>query len=44
MQDKFISGDESLDDWDEYVKTLEDMNLDEYIDIMQGAYERYQDN
>src|SRR5699024_6647790 len=44
MQDKFISGDESLDDRDEYVKTLEDMNLNEYIDIMQGAYERYKDN
>ncbi|HLR73928.1 MAG TPA: ABC transporter substrate-binding protein, partial [Virgibacillus sp.] len=44
MQDKFITGDESLDDWDNYVETLEGMNIDEYIDIMQNAYERYKED
>jgi putative aldouronate transport system substrate-binding protein len=44
MQDKFITGDVSFDQWDKYIKTLEDMNLEEYMDIQQAAYERYQDN
>lgn len=44
MEDKFITGDASFDEWDNYIKTLEDMNLDEYMEIQQAAYERYESN
>jgi len=43
MQDKFISGDKSFEEWDDYVETIEGMNLEEYLDIQQAAYERYQE-
>ncbi|MEK5069446.1 extracellular solute-binding protein [Sporosarcina sp. FSL K6-1508] len=42
MQAKFITGDTSFSKWDEYVKTIEKMGLEEYMKIEQGAYERYQ--
>lgn len=46
MRDKFISGDESLDDknWDKYVNTIEKMKLDEFMEIQKAAYERYSSN
>lgn len=46
MRDKFIAGSESLDDknWENYVKTLKDMNLEEYMEIVKTAYERYKNN
>lgn len=44
MRDKFITGDVSFDEWDNYVKTLEDMNLEEYMDIQKMAFERYKSN
>ena len=46
MRDKFISGEESLDDsnWENYVETIESMGLDEYLSIQKGAYERYNDH
>lgn len=44
MQDKFITGDVSLSEWDHYVKTIEDMNLEEYMKIKTDAYERYESN
>ncbi|WP_066190610.1 type 2 periplasmic-binding domain-containing protein [Gracilibacillus timonensis] len=44
MQDKFIAGEESFDNWDNYVETLENMGLDEYMEIQQAAYERYLEN
>lgn len=40
MRDKFIVGSESFDDWDEYVKTIEKMGLEEYMKIQNAAYER----
>src|SRR5699024_6581335 len=40
MRDKFISGNESFDNWDKYVSEVEKMNLDEYIDIKINAIER----
>lgn len=43
-RDKFISGDKSLDEWDDYIAELEKMGLDEIIEIHQQAYERFQDN
>lgn len=41
MRDKFISGDSSFDEWDSYVKTFEQMDLDGYMGIKQTAYDRY---
>ena len=43
MRDKFISGDETLDDeaWENYLETIESMGLEEYMDVQNNAYERY---
>lgn len=42
MEAQFITGRASFDQWDNYVKTLEQMGLDQYMEIYQAAYERYQ--
>lgn len=42
MRDKFIAGSESFAEWDEYVKTIEKMGLEEYMKIQNAAYERYE--
>ncbi len=44
MTDKFITGDEDLDGWDNYVTTLEQMGLEDVIEVYQNAYERYVEN
>lgn len=44
MRDKFISGKEPFSEWDKYVKTIEEMNLTEYMKIKEKAYERYRGN
>lgn len=44
MFDKFVAGDESLDNWDKYVKEIETMGLDEYMEIYDAAYERLKEN
>ncbi|WP_106766427.1 extracellular solute-binding protein [Paenibacillus faecalis] len=41
MRDKFISGNESFDNWDQYVANLQKMGLDRYLSIYQSAAERY---
>ena len=41
MRDKFISGDASFSEWDNYVETIENMGLDEYMEIQQEAYNRF---
>ncbi len=41
MTVKFISGQEPLTKWDEYIKTLEGMNLARCTEIMQQSYDRY---
>ena len=39
---KFITGDLSLEtDWDTYIKTLEDMGVQRYIEIVGGEYQRW---
>lgn len=38
---KFIMGQEPLDNFDKYVKTIEGMGLQEAIQIQQNALERY---
>ena len=40
MEAKFISGQTSLDKWDEYINELKIMNVDRMIEIYQGAYDR----
>lgn len=41
MQDKFITGAVSLDKFDDYVKEVESMKLDRYLEINKAAYDRY---
>lgn len=41
MRDKFIAGSIPFSEWDEYVKTLGTMGLEEYMNIQEDAYERY---
>lgn len=37
----FLSGDKDIDEyWDTYVKTLEDMGINEYLKMLQTAYDR----
>jgi putative aldouronate transport system substrate-binding protein len=39
---RFITGDLSIDrGWDSYVKGLQDMGLDRYLEIRQAAYDRF---
>jgi putative aldouronate transport system substrate-binding protein len=40
MEAKFITGQESLDDWDAYVNTLSNMELEKLMTIYQTAYDR----
>jgi len=42
-KDKFITGQISFDEWDQYVERLEKMGLEEYLSIKQAAYDRYKD-
>lgn len=44
MQDKFITGDVPMSEWDTYVQTVEDMGLNEYMEIQQAALDRYESN
>lgn len=44
MQAAFITGEQDFDQWDSYVETVENMKLDEYMEIQQAAYERYQES
>ncbi|PAV31155.1 ABC transporter substrate-binding protein [Virgibacillus profundi] len=41
MRDKFITGDAPLSEWDNYVETIKQMGLDEYLEVQQAAMERY---
>lgn len=44
MEAKFITGAESIDEnWDEYVKTLEGLGIDELVEIHQDAYDRWKE-
>lgn len=44
MEAKFITGVEPLSNWDKYVKTIENMNIDQYVQIYQDAYDRWADS
>jgi putative aldouronate transport system substrate-binding protein len=42
MEAKFITGAESIDGkWDEYVRTLESLGIEEYVAAYQSAYDRW---
>lgn len=38
---KYIIGTESLDNWDTFVKTVQDMGIDQAVAVTQAAYDRY---
>jgi putative aldouronate transport system substrate-binding protein len=42
MMNKFIMGAESLDKFDDFVKNIEKMGLDQVLKIQQASYDRYQ--
>ena len=41
MRAKFMLGQVSLNEWDNYVRTIERMGLDWYMETYQAAYDRY---
>lgn len=44
MEARFITGGESIDEkWDEFVETLESLNIDRVVEIYQAAYDRWAD-
>ena len=40
---KFISGEEPLDNWDQFIAQLRRLGLDEIIAAKQSMYDRYQE-
>ncbi|WP_240458745.1 extracellular solute-binding protein [Virgibacillus sp. Bac330] len=44
MQAAFITGEKDFSEWESYVETVENMNLDKYMEIQKQAYERYKEN
>src|SRR5690625_1505244 len=43
MRAKLIVGQASFDEWDEYIETLNDIGLEDYMKAQQSAYERYKE-
>lgn len=41
MEAKFITGQESFDNWSKYTDTINKMNIEEYVGIYQAAYDRW---
>ncbi|MFG1810064.1 extracellular solute-binding protein [Streptomyces sp. NPDC049040] len=41
---KFILGDRDLGEWDKYLSELKGKNMDQYIDLVNKAYQRFKDN
>ncbi|WP_319418026.1 extracellular solute-binding protein [Virgibacillus necropolis] len=44
MEAKFITGVEPLSNWDKYVQTIKDMNVESLVKIHQEAYDRWENN
>jgi len=44
MEAKFITGVEPFSKWDDYVKTIEDMQVERYVEIYQNAYDRWSES
>ena len=38
---KFITGDKSLDEFDDFVQQIEDIGIQDYLDIYQECYDDY---
>lgn len=38
---KFVTGDRSLDEFDKFVSQLEGLGMDDVLEILQGAYDKY---
>ncbi|MBD1221338.1 extracellular solute-binding protein [Virgibacillus halodenitrificans] len=43
MRDKFVAGKVDFSEWDNYVKEIESMGLDEYMKVQKEAFKRYKD-
>lgn len=41
MEAKFITGEEPIENFDNYVKELKNLGIEEYIGIYQNAYDDY---
>ncbi|ASK62213.1 ABC transporter substrate-binding protein [Virgibacillus phasianinus] len=41
MEAKFITGVEPLSNWDTYIDTIKQMNIEKYVDVYQKAYDRW---
>ncbi|WP_223068367.1 extracellular solute-binding protein [Paenibacillus caui] len=41
MEAKFINGSTPFSEWDKYVETVKDMGMDQYLEIYQAAFDRY---
>ena len=41
MEEKFITGEEPLSNWDLYVQTLKDFGVDRLVSVYQTAYDRF---
>ena len=37
---EFITGNRSLDEWDSYLQTLDEMGLNEYVALRQSGFDR----
>ena len=44
MEAKFITGVEPLSNWNDYVETIKNMNIEEYIQVYQDAYDRWDES
>lgn len=44
MKAEFVTGKKPFSEWEEYVQTIEDMNIEELVRIHQEGYEQYQSN
>lgn len=44
MRDKFIVGEFKETEWDDYLKTLDQIGLEKYLKVQQEAYERYSES
>ncbi|MEA4824482.1 MAG: extracellular solute-binding protein [Clostridiaceae bacterium] len=44
MQAKFVTGVEPLDNWDQYVKEVNNMGIDQVLTVYQTAYDRWNSN
>lgn len=44
MQAEFVVGESSFDKWDEYINTLNQMNLERLVELYQEAYDQWNEN